>query len=472
MVLVVLCVAVAAGYAGWAVSRGGGRRAGGPVSTGDPEAHRALNESGDMLMFQHVVAGEHWAQVGLVPVDSPHGPRIIAPLRCRRIHFAGGHGLCLADGVGLFAKYDVYVFGSDFRVLHKLSLNGIPSRARVSPDGRYGATTVFVAGHSYADAGFSTETLLHDLVTGRSLGNLEEFAVLRDGVRFKSVDFNFWGVTFTPDGGGFYATLATKGQTFLVRGDIATRRMHVLRRNVECPSLSPDGRRLAFKKNVGGGVGVPQWRFHVLDLATMEEVGLTETRSIDDQVEWLDNDHLLYAVAPDLWTVSADGRGVPRRFASNALSPAVVRAHVELASTAVRTVMLPSADVAVRIAATPDPARVGEDLLYTVTVTNRGPADATEVDIDVRLPDGVTFAALGRPDPPVSPHGCAVQGGYVSCTVEHLKSGESWTIPFTVKPTTGGRITNQVTVGGPQPDPQPANDSATVVTRVVARAER
>ena len=35
---------------------------------------------------------------------------------------------------------------------------------------------------------------------------------------FKSIDFNFWGVTFGRDGDRFFATLKTRGQRYLVKG--------------------------------------------------------------------------------------------------------------------------------------------------------------------------------------------------------------------------------------------------------------
>lgn len=38
----------------------------------------------------------------------------------------------------------------------------------------------------------------------------------------------------------------------------------------------------------------------VLDLATMQETPLAEKQSVDDEVEWLDNEHILYhKVDPD-----------------------------------------------------------------------------------------------------------------------------------------------------------------------------
>jgi hypothetical protein len=83
---------------------------------------------------------------------------------------------------------------------------------------------------------------------GRIVADLEEFTVTRDGQRISNKDFNFWGVTFTPDTRHFYATLSTNRQHFLVKGDIADRSVAVVRDNVECPSLSPNATRIAYKK--------------------------------------------------------------------------------------------------------------------------------------------------------------------------------------------------------------------------------
>ena len=109
----------------------------------------------------------------------------------------------------------------------------------------------------------------------------------------------------------------------LVEGDIATRTMRMLRENVECPSLSPDNKRIAFKKRMPGRNVT--WRLHVLDLETMQETPVNEDRSVDDQVEWLDDQNILYAVDADVWVVPADGSGSPSKFVGQALSPAVVR---------------------------------------------------------------------------------------------------------------------------------------------------
>jgi hypothetical protein len=63
----------------------------------------------------------------------------------------------------------------------------------------------------------------------------------------------------------------------------------------------------------------------VLELASGRETQLAEARNVDDQVEWLDGRRILYGLEGDLWVVQADGRGRPRLYRRDALSPAVVR---------------------------------------------------------------------------------------------------------------------------------------------------
>jgi hypothetical protein len=57
----------------------------------------------------------------------------------------------------------------------------------------------------------------------------------------------------------------------------------------------------------------------------MRETALAETRSFDDQAEWLDDDHVVYGLDGQVWVVPADGGGSPERFLRSADSPAVVR---------------------------------------------------------------------------------------------------------------------------------------------------
>lgn len=278
---------------------------------------------GAQLMARAVDRADPLADGRVFVVAGGHPRQLAGPeLDCERVYYAGGRGLCLlaADSE---TGYEAKVFDSSLGTLYTLPLGGVPSRARVSADGRYGAMTAFVNGHAYLeDGGYSTETTIVDLRTGRLVGNLESFQVSRDGHPFRAEDFNFWGVSFAPDSNRFFATLRTHGHYYLAEGDVAQRTMRVLRDHVECPSLSPDGKAIGYKSRIGKQ---NRWQLKVLELATLKAHDVAEHRPIDDQVEWLDDGTLVYSDGFDVYTVPADGSGAPRLVIHGASSPVALR---------------------------------------------------------------------------------------------------------------------------------------------------
>lgn len=299
-----------------------------PAPAGPEPAH-------PFVLFRSTALDDQYGRVNMEVLDPTPGPRLGTPLQCDRVHFAAGRGICLEAKRGALTTYHAHVFDREFRVLHSVALAGPPSRARVSPDGKLAAMTVFVSGHSYGGVDFTTRTSVLDTASGAWVAeDLEKFDVALEGATTRSNDFNFWGITFARDSRHFYATLGTAGKTFLVEGDLASSRMRIVRADVECPSLSPDNRRIAFKRRLPGA-GPPAWQLRVLDLASGNETALAaETRSVDDQVEWLDDHHVLYglpseapqsAASTNVWALSARGSGAPRLLLPMAASPAVVR---------------------------------------------------------------------------------------------------------------------------------------------------
>ncbi|PYR29504.1 MAG: hypothetical protein DMF92_11560 [Acidobacteria bacterium] len=286
------------------------------------------------LLFRHTAIDQNYSRLSVASLEA-HGSdeRAAAAFTCERVAYAAGRGICLDANRGVFTTYKAVLFDRMLKATRTIKLEGSPTRTRVSSDGRVGAITVFVTGqaHGYTGSSFSTKTTILDMATGDELGDLEQFTAWRNGARFKAADFNFWGVTFGRDSNVFYATLKTSGTAFLVQGDLALRKVTVLRENVECPSLSPDNRRIAFKKKVGGNLS--PWRFYVLDLATLSDRPIeAEARSIDDQIEWLDDNHVLYGVPRssqsamrDVWVAPLDGSDPARVFLPEAESPIVVR---------------------------------------------------------------------------------------------------------------------------------------------------
>lgn len=341
-------IAAALGYAAYASSRAKASAAAQPLISMvklnelPPPGAGTPTKDGSVvgrpyMLFRNTALGDSYGRISAEFLGPPRGQRFVSPLQCDRVHFAVDHGICLEAKRGALTTYHAHIFDRSFQIKRSHPLAGPPSRARMSPDGRLAAVTVFVTGHSYASTGFTTRTTLINAITGELIvDDLEKFEVLRAGEVIKANDFNFWGVTFTNDGLRFYATLGTAGKTMLVEGDLSTRRILVLRDDVECPSLSPDNTKIAFKRRQAiGNQGRIGWGLHLLELATGKETALlAEARNVDDQVEWLGNREVLYAMPDDaatssaathVWAIAIDGVGAPRRLMPMAFSPAVVQ---------------------------------------------------------------------------------------------------------------------------------------------------
>lgn len=336
VLVVVVCVASAGAYVGLSVARshrsapppgihvvGGATLGPGSAPIRTREASSVDAEGDAKLLFVNMIPDRTAGALAVAPLSDPRSVRAVSGLKCERAYYAGGRGLCLARGGILHSSTVAKIFDSSFHVLREFSVPGIPSRARVSPDGRYGSTTMFVRGDSYAAGSFSTRTAIVDMETGKRVADLEKLPVTRDGKRFWNRNFNFWGVTFARDGDRFYVSLGSGSSTYLLEGSLRARTLRVIAERVECPSLSPDGTRVAFKRTVGDD---GDWRLFVLDLRTMRATRLAGDDPIDDQAEWLDDDHVVYGIDNVLWQVRADGTGRPTKLLTHAYSPAVDRA--------------------------------------------------------------------------------------------------------------------------------------------------
>jgi uncharacterized repeat protein (TIGR01451 family) len=132
-------------------------------------------------------------------------------------------------------------------------------------------------------------------------------------------------------------------------------------------------------------------------------------------------------------------------------------------STAITTVSTQS-DLSIVKTGSPNPVVAGNNLTYTLTVTNNGPSTATGVTISDPFPSGETF---------VSSTGGTFNSNSDTLTdaVGTLAVGASQTITVTV--TVGasvtGTLTNTATVTGNQPNPGP--NTSTVITTVDPQAD-
>jgi hypothetical protein len=290
-----------------------------------------LVTTGARIVFRHTGIDDHLGHVAVVPLADPGGPRAFTDIECDRVDATAEVASCLRTQRGVITKFSLTEYDPDWHEVQKVSVPGIPSRTRLSPDGSLVSSTTFVSGHSYMQVGFSTVTEIRD-VGGDNHGNLEKFDLVIHGDHVSPRDRNIWGVTFTDDDNTFYATVGTGGETYLVKGDLAARTLTSVADHVECPSLSPDGSRIGFKQATQRD-GQTWWTPAVLDLATGERTVLAgETHNVDDQVAWLDDHTLLYGLArdrevgvTDVWALETGADARPQLFIQQAWSPAVVR---------------------------------------------------------------------------------------------------------------------------------------------------
>ena len=121
----------------------------------------------------------------------------------------------------------------------------------------------------------------------------------------------------------------------------------------------------------------------------------------------------------------------------------------------------PTADLSITKTASPDPVTTGDNLTYTVTVTNNGPDPATSVIVTDNLPAETTFVSCSSTGEGV----CGGSGNNRTVTFPLLPSGQSETITFVANVNCSVAdstvISNTATVSSSTPDPDPINNSAT-----------
>ena len=110
----------------------------------------------------------------------------------------------------------------------------------------------------------------------------------------------------------------------------------------------------------------------------------------------------------------------------------------------------------------------GQQLTYTLSVTNNGPSTATGVTVVDTLPAGVAYQSATASQGTVSN-----SGGTVTAAVGQLASGASATVTIIVNvdPTTRGTITNVATVTGNETETNSQNNQDDEPTTVQAQVD-
>lgn len=331
VVFIVVVVTAVAGAAAYAIQQHQDVQRQRSTSPAVAQVDAAALDGEPRIVFRHTGLDSSHGLVAMVPLADPAGARAFTDVACDRVAAWDEGASCLVTERGVVTKHQALQLDAEWQETGRRPLPGVPSRTRVSSLGDLVATTSFVTGHSYMSSGFSTRTDVRSLRGGADWGNLEEFSLTIDDRRVDPVDRNVWGVTFI-DAQAFFATVATGGKTWLVKGDLAERTLASITSEAECPAVSPDRSKVAFKVDVEAGRAVV-WQLAVLDLATGERTLLKGSpRGVDDQVEWLDDDTVLFGLpradepgVTDVWSLDITTGAEPEVLIPQAWSPTVVR---------------------------------------------------------------------------------------------------------------------------------------------------
>jgi len=122
-------------------------------------------------------------------------------------------------------------------------------------------------------------------------------------------------------------------------------------------------------------------------------------------------------------------------------------------------------DLVVTNSDSPDPVRIGNNLTYTLVVTNQGPSQATNVVVANVLPVGIDYVSC-----------TPSQGTYtqedartVWCYLGTLANGGRATVTLVTRPSLAGVFTNETSVQTDDTDTNTANNRTNAVTTVRAQ---
>src|SRR4029450_2979173 len=136
-------------------------------------------------------------------------------------------------------------------------------------------------------------------------------------------------------------------------------------------------------------------------------------------------------------------------------------------SATVITTVNPAADLGGAQTAPASRVSAGDNLTYTVFVTNRGPSTATGLLITDPLPIGAAFVSAI----PSAGGSASNNAGTVFATWPTLASNAVVTLNLTVRPTLAGSITTTAPAAAAGTDLNSANDSVSVINTVIPAAD-
>ncbi|TDR41138.1 putative repeat protein (TIGR01451 family) [Tahibacter aquaticus] len=225
----------------------------------------------------------------------------------------------------------------------------------------------------------------------------------------------------------------------------------------------------AYSYVFGGALGHLDYAFASASLNS-QVIGASAWHINADEVPLLDYNDEVADVGESAFEEKPDGSAlVPPRVVFQPASPYRASDH-----DPVLVGLFAVSDLAVTLTDSPDPVVAGNNLTYTITVSNNGPDAATAASWSLSLPPGRSFVSL----PAVAGWTCTTpavgSGGTVSCSNPGFSVGSGvFTLTAAVDPSiaAGTVLTATATVTSASGDPTPGNNSATATTTVGTSAD-
>lgn len=118
-------------------------------------------------------------------------------------------------------------------------------------------------------------------------------------------------------------------------------------------------------------------------------------------------------------------------------------------------------DLELTLASQPGSATVNSPIEYSLTATNHGPFDATQVQVEVLLP-----AAASATTATIDGSPCVVASSVATCTASILRIDQTATIAVRTTPSAAGSFMVDAAVSGAEPDTNSVNDTASASVSV------
>ena len=130
------------------------------------------------------------------------------------------------------------------------------------------------------------------------------------------------------------------------------------------------------------------------------------------------------------------------------------------AQVVLNVVSAASVDLSLSKTASPNPAQQGVNISYRLTASNNGPAVATNVMLNDKLPSGVSFVSAS------TSQGSCSGSGPVNCSLGSIAANNSAVVTIVVTPSVSGQINNTATISANESDFDTSNNSATITTLI------